>query len=116
MEDAAVLEAAGATGGGGKGTGSAGRATAVQQPRYGAAPVLGRAAEATQRLRPACGPARSSTAAAGLRPCPVIDRGDGASREAPGPRPKLVAPTASAAMEAVEEQAGKRLAEAGGQE
>ena len=73
---------------------------AVQRPRCGAAPVLWRDAEATLRLRP----------------CPVIGRDDGAPREAPGPRPKLVAPTASAVMEAVEEQAGQGLAEADGQE
>ena len=73
---------------------------AVQRPRCGAAPVLGHATEATLRLRP----------------CPVIGRDDGAPREAPGPRPKLVVPTTSAAMKAVEEQADQGLAEVGVQE
>ena len=55
-------------------------------------------------------------AGAGLRPCPVIGHGGGASQETPGPHPELVTPTALAAMEAVEEQADQGLAEVGVQE
>ena len=57
---------------------------AVQRPRCGAAPVLGCAAEATPRLRPAYGPARSLAAAAALRERP---RGRARSSSRPRPRP-----------------------------
>ena len=59
---------------------------------------------------------RCCSGAAGLWPYPVIDRGSATLREAPGPRPKLVAPMPSAALKAVEDLPGQGLAEAGDQE
>ena len=109
---AVVFEAAGTTGGGGKGTdGGAGRVCGG--PADMGCPTTALRCRSSARTRHG----GHATAAAGLRPCLVIGRDGGAPQETPGPRAKLVvAPTASAAMEAVEEQAGQGLAEAGDQE
>ena len=120
VENAAVMEAAGATVGGGEGTGGAGhvRGDGLRLWRPRGRGLFNDCAAAPLQCRSAARACRGGhvTPVAGLPPYPVIGRGSGAPREVPGPRPNLAAPTATADMEAVGEQAGQGLAEAGGQE